>query len=79
MINSFWDNRFTNDLIRYKRGEKEVTKWKLLYTLILKYSFPMEVRGFGVKEIAIKIINFKDGFDKLTQEEKEFVSLCLSG
>ena len=77
--NNFWVRKFEDDFIKYKSGNKKITRWSLLYTLILKYKFPIELRGIGIKEGAIRLINFKEIFDKLTQEEKEFVSSCLSG
>jgi hypothetical protein len=75
----FWAKRFEDDFLRFKSGFKKPTKWSLLFTLFLKYGFPMELRGISSKEGAIRLIKNKEIFNRLTEEEKGFVSSCLSG
>jgi len=78
-MKEFWGSKFSEGLMRRKAGFQKPSEWSLLYTLILKYEFNISVRGYGIIEIAKRIKANKESFNKLTQEEKEFVDNCFSG
>ncbi|MHA1402070.1 MAG: hypothetical protein ACTSQE_17105 [Candidatus Heimdallarchaeaceae archaeon] len=77
MTNKLWADKFKKSYDNYSIGIKNITKWKLMNLLILKYEFPMKARGLSAFEIALIIINNKKLFNKLSEDDKDFVTGML--
>ena len=77
MMRKFWAERLEEAIKNRELGLKPMSNWKLLNLVILKYQFPLEIRGISAMEASLKLIKNKDDFDKLNDKEKEIVSKMI--
>jgi len=77
MTENIWADKLKEAYEDYSIGVKGVTQWKIINLLILKYGFPLKARGLSAFELALRIINNKELFNKLSKEDESFIlGLC---
>jgi len=79
MIKKIWESKVEEAFKLRESGSKKISDWKLLQLIIFKYDLPVELRGIGAYEGAIKIVKDKDSWEKLDKKEKEFVANLTGG
>lgn len=75
MMKRFWDERLERDVKNLKKSA-----WQIISLIVLKYGYEKKIktRGLGAFDVALKITKNKEFFDKLSENEKMYVSGLLA-